>query len=167
VAATPIVRLFEVRHAPGEARVAARARVLPDERAALEAMAMPEAVGLDPAQEVVATDGDVRGAELPAQGRSSRAEIVRRSQARLDVRAQGPGLLVLADSWDAGWSARVDGRPARVLRVNHAELAVALPEGTHRVLLRYRPRAFSLGLVLCALGAAALAAAAWRGGRAV
>jgi hypothetical protein len=130
-------------------------------------MARPETVGLDPAREVVATAADLAGAELPPSGQPSRAEIVRRSPGRLDVRAQGPGVLVLADSWDPGWSARVDERPARVLRVNHAELAVAVPAGTHRVLLRYRPRALGAGLALCALGAAVLAAAAARGRRAV
>ncbi len=32
-----------------------------------------------------------------------------------------PGLLVVADSWMPGWTARVDGVPVPILRGNHAQ----------------------------------------------
>jgi uncharacterized membrane protein YfhO len=41
--------------------------------------------------------------------------------------------------------------------VNHAQLGVALPEGTHRVTLRYRPRGFTAGLLLLFAGLMLLA----------
>ena len=46
---------------------------------------------------------------------------------------------------------------ARILRVNHAELAVPLGAGTHRVSLRYRPRGVVAGTWLAAAAAALLA----------
>ncbi len=168
VAATPAVRLFEVARAIGPARVATGLRVLPDDRAVLEAMALPEHFGLDPLHEAVATARDAAGVSVPPGGRGTRAEVVRRTANRIDVRAEGPGVLVLADTWDAGWRAEIDGRRARLLRVNHSEAGVVLGAGTHRVVLSYRPRAFALaaGLaVLAALGLGAVALRAREGGR--
>jgi uncharacterized membrane protein YfhO len=43
------------------------------------------------------------------------------------------------------------------VRVNHAQLGVALREGTHRVTLRYRPRGFTTGLLLLFAGLLLLA----------
>ena len=71
-------------------------------------------------------------------------------------------MLVLTDGWDAGWSARLDGGSARVLRVNHGEMAVALPAGPHRVAFEYRPPGLAAGLGLAVVGAAVLAELARR-----
>jgi uncharacterized membrane protein YfhO len=59
----------------------------------------------------------------------------------------------------------VDGRAARVHRVNLAQIGVVLPEGTHHVRLRYRPRGLVPGLALAAAGGLALAAGAVAGKR--
>src|SRR5262249_59502858 len=44
----------------------------------------------------------------------------------LRVTTEAPGLLVIADSWLAGWSARVDGVATPVLRGNHAQRVIPL-----------------------------------------
>ena len=62
------------------------------------------------------------------------------------VRAEGPGLLVVGEGFDAGFSARVDGAPARVLRVNGDRMGVVLPEGTHRVVLTHSARGLGAGV---------------------
>jgi hypothetical protein len=64
-----------------------------------------------------------------------------------------PGLLVLADRQYPGWVAEVDGKPAPILLANGTFRAVALTEGSHRVVFRYRPLSVYAG--------AALSAAAW------
>ena len=74
----------------------------------------------------------------------------------IDVRAEGPGLLVVTDAWDPGWRARLDDAPARVVRVDHGEMAVVMPEGRHRVTFAYHPRGLGAGIALAAVGAAAL-----------
>jgi hypothetical protein len=157
VAATPRVRLFESAATVGPARVVERLRVLADEAAVLSALAAPTAAGIDPRREVLATDRDARGVPLPAGARAGRAQVAREGGSRLEVRAEGPGVLVMAHSWDPGWAATVDGRPAALLRVNHAQVGLVLPAGTHRVSLRYRARGLVAGAWLAAAAAAALA----------
>lgn len=156
-AATPAVRLFESTATVGPARVVDRLRTLADDAAVLSALAAPTASGVDPRREAVAAARDARGLPFPAGARASRAEVARAGGSRLEVRAEGPGLLVLAQGWDPGWSARVDGREAAIVRVNHAQIAVPLAAGTHRVALRYRARGLAAGAWLAVAAAAGLA----------
>jgi DNA processing protein len=72
--------------------------------------------------------------------------VARATGGRLVVRAEGPGLLVVGEGYDAGFSAKVDGRPARVLRVNGDRMGVALGGGTHRVVLPHRARGLAAGI---------------------
>ena len=87
------------------------------------------------------------------------------SWSSVSVRAAGPGLLVVGEGYDPGFAARVDGRPARVLRVNGDRMGVVLEDGTHRVVLTHHARGLAAGLALAALAAFALAAAVVAGGR--
>jgi hypothetical protein len=57
----------------------------------------------------------------------------------------GPGYLVLADTWYPGWQATVDGVPTEVLRANHAFRAVRLEAGEHTVEMAYRPTVVLVG----------------------
>jgi uncharacterized membrane protein YfhO len=83
--------------------------------------------------------------------------VARSRGGRLVVRAVGPGLLVVTEGWVPGWTASLDGSPARVLRVNGDRLAVVLGAGAHRVVLRYRVPGLRAGTALAALGALCLA----------
>lgn len=56
-----------------------------------------------------------------------------------------PGLLVLSQSWSAGWKAYVDDRPAKIHRVNYFAQGVELTPGTHRVRFEYRPWTIPVG----------------------
>lgn len=156
-AATPGVRLFEVAQSLGPAYVTPRLRTLPDDAAQLAAWRAPAAAGIDLRQEAIATDAEAAGTRLPEGARAARARVVSRTATRLEARAEGPGLLVLAEAWDGGWSAELDGRPARVLRVNQALLGVPLEPGPQRVVLRHVAAGLRPGLALFALGASAVA----------
>jgi hypothetical protein len=69
----------------------------------------------------------------------------------LEVATEAPGLLVVADTWMPGWSARVDGQPASILRGNHAQRVISLKQpGRHSVSLRYRPPGLAAGCVISA-----------------
>lgn len=93
---------------------------------------------------IPALDKPLRPAEVPALVAARRREV-------LDITAQGenrilgtvnlaaPRLLFLSIPFDPGWSARVDGRPARLLRVNIGFTGLPLTAGAHTVALRYRP----------------------------
>jgi hypothetical protein len=74
------------------------------------------------------------------------------------VRTQAPGLLVVADTWMPGWSARLDGRAVPVLRGNHAQRVVVLPTaGDHRVEMIYTPPGLALALKFSGIGFVLLA----------
>jgi hypothetical protein len=70
---------------------------------------------------------------------------------RVRVRAQGSGYLVVADSIQDGWRARIDGRPAGIVAADHAAGAVAVPEGDHLISLDYRPPAWRIGWIVSLL----------------
>jgi hypothetical protein len=156
VANTVGVRLFDLPGAPGMAFVVERLRQLPDDAAVLRALAAPSASGIDPRREALVTAGDARGLELPETSIASRAELVRAAGGHVEARAQGPGLLVIAEGFDAGWRAELDGSPANITRVNHLAMGIALGPGSHRVSLSYAPRGFAVGMLLAALGVALL-----------
>jgi hypothetical protein len=110
------------------------------------------------------------GVEGPTTMRSARdasVEVVERRNARLVLAASlpWPGVLVVADAWHPSWLALVDGEPAHVGRVNEALRGVALPAGSHRVEMRYRPRTLSLGLLVAALAAIAPLLLLWKPAR--
>jgi len=65
--------------------------------------------------------------------------------------------LVLADTFDPGWSATLDGQPTPIRPAYVAFRAVFVPAGSHQVVFRYRPVGFSLGLSLT-LGGLVIAA---------
>jgi hypothetical protein len=140
-------------------------RRLPDEARLLDFLRAPTRLGVDARHEALATEADAHGVELPPGSRSSPADLARSAAGRLVVRAEGPGLLVVGEGYDPGFSAHVDGRTAPVLRVNGDRMGVVLGAGTHRVVLTHRARGFRAGLALAALAAAGLAAAFLRAGR--
>ncbi|MDX2038539.1 MAG: YfhO family protein [Isosphaeraceae bacterium] len=73
----------------------------------------------------------------------------------IEAELDAPGYLFIADAFDPGWTAEVDGTPAPILPADVAFRAIFLTKGTHRVELRYRPRGFVLGLGI-SLGTLAL-----------
>lgn len=77
----------------------------------------------------------------------------------LQAEMAAPGFVVLADAYDAGWQATVDGQAAAVYRANTVVRAVYVPAGSHEIIFRYRPLPFWLGAVgsgLALLGVAIL-----------
>ena len=66
------------------------------------------------------------------------------------------GYVVLVDTWDAGWKARVDGKPAPILRANLTFRAVHVEAGRHVIEMSYRPVLPLIGLGLSGATAAAL-----------
>jgi uncharacterized membrane protein YfhO len=85
--------------------------------------------------------------------------MVERDHTRVQVQVQTAtdGLLVLADPWYPQWKVSVDGRPAELLRVDHAFRGVRVPAGSHQVVFVYQDRAMWLGVALALTTAVALA----------
>jgi hypothetical protein len=75
-------------------------------------------------------------------------------------RAPRAGFLYVADVWNPGWSAQVNGRRAPILRANYAFRAVPVAAGDVRVQFSYLPVGFIAGAVIsvvCVLLAIGLA----------
>jgi uncharacterized membrane protein YfhO len=68
------------------------------------------------------------------------------SRVEIEYTMQTAGFIVLADSWDPGWRASVNGENTGVLIANHAFRAVAVPAGVGKVVFTYHPRSFRIGL---------------------
>jgi uncharacterized membrane protein YfhO len=77
--------------------------------------------------------------------------LVANTSVELRASSQARSLLVLADSYYPGWRVSVDGRPATVIRADHAFRGVVLPAGSHTVRFWYVDDRFRLGLVLAGL----------------
>lgn len=77
-----------------------------------------------------------------------------------DIDAPEAGLVVLVEAFWPGYSrAQVDGRPVRVVRVNHAFQGIPIEApGLHHIVVAYRPRKFGTFLELSGAGLALLAA---------
>lgn len=110
---------------------------------------------------------DFDPAEAAYVHRAVDAAPVVRGQARIEAetpcritiaaKMESPGLMVLADQWHPGWRARVDGRPAEVLRVNYALRGIALSAGEHTVVMEYKPGVLAASLAAAVAGACVLA----------
>jgi uncharacterized membrane protein YfhO len=70
------------------------------------------------------------------------------------LRAQAAcrGMVILADSWFPGWTARVDGKPARIYKVYDLVRGVVVETGQHEIDFAYRPWSVYLGAALALLG---------------
>ena len=89
-------------------------------------------------------------------GAAGIAAIVRDDPGRIRVhtRADGRQLLVVAEAYDAGWTASIDGVPAPVERVNGDFIGCAVPAGDHDVVLEFRPVHLMVGKVISLSGLA-------------
>lgn len=77
-----------------------------------------------------------------------------------DCPPEGPsdgGWLVTLEAFDAGWTARVNGRPAEVHRANGVFRAVRVPTGPVDVVYRYRPLSLAAGAAVSAVALGLLA----------
>lgn len=88
-------------------------------------------------------------------------EVVAAGRTRRVVRAAGPAVVVIAQTWHPGWEATVDGAPVELLVADRLSLAVPIGPGTHEVAVTFDDPWVDAGLGLglaCWLGLAA----AWR-----
>jgi hypothetical protein len=107
--------------------------------------------GVDPARlvrllDLAAAPGILRPSYAVTQWFQPRANVDLPGKLKLPPVLDLLGLLVLADRWDPGWAAYLDGRPAHILRVDHALRAVVVPAGPSAVEFRYEPASFVWGL---------------------
>lgn len=79
----------------------------------------------------------------------------------IEANMQCRGLVVLSDNYYPGWTATVDGRPARIWEAYTAIRGVEVEAGTHRIEMRYRPLTVRLGALTLLLSVMGLVGLAW------
>ncbi|NNE10526.1 MAG: YfhO family protein, partial [Gemmatimonadetes bacterium] len=137
-----------------------------------------QAGDFDPAVEVIWAGEGALSEPAPAaapapssdadEGSAQGARVVEDEWNRVtvEVDADRENYLVLADSYDPGWKATIDGEPAPVLAAYGLVRAVRMPAGTHTVRFTYEPNSFRLGGALSLAGLAILATLTVRSHRA-
>lgn len=160
----PGTRIYTTRTALPRARLMGRPLYVKDQAEALAAL---PALGLRVRDRLVVEDPDRPiAADATVEGAGS-ARIVQDDpeQVAIETDCSGPAYLVLADTFDPGWSASVDGVPAPIRPAWVAFRAVALGAGRHRVVFRYAPAGFGVGLTVSLAGLIAWLALLFRPGR--
>jgi hypothetical protein len=86
----------------------------------------------------------------PGSGRDAEVRVLHdgRDEVVVEVDAEGPGYLVVADPIQTGWIATIDGREAMLRHADHAVAAVLVPAGSHTVSLRFDPSGWRRGLLI-------------------
>lgn len=73
------------------------------------------------------------------------------NQLTIQVSADTSGWLVLADIWYPGWVAEVDGVRVPILVADYLFRSILLTGGTHKIVFRYVPLSFYLGLTISSI----------------
>jgi hypothetical protein len=68
--------------------------------------------------------------------------------ADIEILANAPSLVVVAQTYYHNWRVEIDGKPAKLLRANIAFQAVQIPAGKHQIHFFYRDRAFETGAAI-------------------
>ncbi len=66
----------------------------------------------------------------------------------IQVQSDIAGLLVVSETYDRGWRARVNGQEAPVYKVDYALRGLRVPAGRSTVVMTYAPRTLNLGIAL-------------------
>ncbi|MFP4526953.1 MAG: YfhO family protein [Candidatus Kapaibacterium sp.] len=87
------------------------------------------------------------GAIEPAQP-GARAEIIKYENhyVKIEATATGKNLLYIGDVfYPVSWRAYIDGKEVPIHKTNYAFRSVVVPEGTHKIELKYKSEAFETG----------------------
>jgi len=103
-----------------------------------------------------------RAAGIPdnaTTNKAGRARVTDRTNTRVevDVNAVAPSVLVLTDSFYRNWTVTINGKSARVGRVEDILRGVVVPRGRSTVVFRYHSHARSIGVIVSYATVAALA----------
>jgi hypothetical protein len=138
-------------------------RVLP--RAFLVSMIdiadLPEAAGAWLATHDVSTSAVVEGLPYPIElpARPGEVEILSWSPDHIELRANGPGWLVLSEIVAPDWVAAIDGEATQIFPTDLALRGIYLPWGEHVVTFDYQPRRVHAGVVISVLSVVAVSVA--------
>jgi hypothetical protein len=146
----PPVRVWENPRALPRAWWVGSYVVEPDPAAHLELLKQP---AFDPHNQVAlyAKPNLPPGGSPAVPSVAARVESETDNTVALSVDAPAAGLLVVSQTAAPGWRAWVDGQAAPALPADGILTAIPVPEGSHRVALRYLPNSFRIGATISLL----------------
>jgi hypothetical protein len=103
---------------------------------------------------MVLIEGDPSAAEEPrgsAQVVAAQVEELGPNAVRVTARVDEPSYVVLDEFYQRGWTARIDGQPARVLIVNALFRGVSVEAGAHEIEFRFEPQSLLIGAIISAI----------------
>ncbi len=136
--------LYECREALPRGYVVGRAAVLKGDPAVAVHDPLVDLSKVVLLEEEPVQSGDGSGEVAPVRDDPERYEAV--------VTMRAPGWFVLMDAFVPGWTAEVDGQPAKIWRANAVGRAIPLGPGAHRVGMRYVPPGIVVGAAASAVG---------------
>jgi hypothetical protein len=97
-------------------------------------------------------------------GRDESVTITRYEPQHVELVAElkRPGLVILADAYDPGWSLTIDGAPAPIFRTNRLMRGAAVKAGRHKLVYTYNPASFRVGAGMSIAALLALIALVYR-----
>jgi hypothetical protein len=117
-----------------------------------EAIALMKSADFDPAKTVVLQGANQQSAisnqQLLVIPSSSHLVTYDPEHIIIEVDAQQDGYLVLTDAYYPGWIATVDDRAAEINRADVLFRAIKVPQGQHRIELRYDPASYKIGAIV-------------------
>ena len=152
--------VYERKRALPRAYTVAQVTPLADDEAVLAALTDES---LQPRAQAFARRDELPDGFVTAGAKGARAVTFVRDEAttvELDVAAGRDRFLVLADTFLPGWTATVADRPAPIVRANHSQRLVALPDRECRVVFRYRAPGLLAGSWVAAIATLLLIATA-------
>ena len=98
---------------------------------------------------------EIPPAELPQLpggplARDSTTRLIHYEANRLVIEASAPtpAVLVVSEMFNPGWQATIDGQPAKIFVTDYLLRGMALPAGSHRIEMIYRPPAARKGAII-------------------
>jgi hypothetical protein len=126
----------------------------------IDVVGSPEAAGAWLEAHDVSTAAVVEGLPQPIEWpvKPGEVEITSWSPDHSELRATGPGWLVLSEIIAPDWTAAIDGVPTQIFPTDLALRGVYVPWGEHTIAFDYQPRRVYAGVLISLLSAAAVGA---------
>ncbi len=146
------VRIYENPGVLPRATVARETLVIEDKQERLAYLGAPE---FDPSVAVLEKKSGVKTADRPVEGPvKGDVEIETYEPRRVVMNAEldSPGMVILADAWDPGWIALVNGERVPIQRADHSLRGVFVDAGASKIEMIHDPASIRVGLWLAAAG---------------
>jgi len=73
------------------------------------------------------------------------------------LRSRGRSLAIIPETWFPGWRMFLDGKPVNILCVDWFLIGAFVPDGEHKLEVKYDPQSFRIGLWISCMAAVVLA----------